>query len=134
MLAGRGRGRLAVLDKLLVGRRREGLRKGRARVRAGLALLLLLMVLLLLLLLVLLERSGFTGSAVDAEAWWYGGKGGGGALTSGLVKLGLRQASGLHHGASGGLGGGAWHARRKGARIAIGKLLVGEGRGGLLLL
>lgn len=78
MLAGGGRGRVAVLDELLVGGGREGLGKGRARVRARLALLrvllervlvlwvlllvlLLLVLLLLLLLVVLLERGGFLG-------------------------------------------------------------------------
>lgn len=53
---------------------------------------------------------------------------GGGALTSGLVhlKLALRQASGLHHGATRRLGRLGWHGARKGGWLAIGKVLIGE--------
>lgn len=50
--------------------------------------------------------------------------------TSRLVELALRQASGLHHSATCRLGRGAWHGGRKGAWLAIGKLLIGEGRVG----
>lgn len=51
---------------------------------------------------------------------------GSGALTSRVVKLALRQASRLHHGATRRLGGAGWHARREGGGLAIGILLVGE--------
>jgi len=49
-------------------------------------------------------------------------------LTSSVVKLALRQASGLHHGATGRLGRG--HGGREATGLAIGKLGVGKRRRG----